>query len=152
MPAPFQDEAARGRIAQRAWADRPMRERLAIVRRLRHLFAEHAERLCLATTHDVGRSADEVLGTDVLPSADALRFLERQAKRILRPRKVPGRFRPWWLLGERETVHRRPHGVVGVIGTWNYPILLNAVPIAQTLVAGSAVLWKPSELTTVGSA
>ncbi|HEX3147678.1 MAG TPA: aldehyde dehydrogenase family protein [Gemmataceae bacterium] len=151
MPEPFVDEAARCRIAQRAWADTSMRERLAVVRRLRHLFAEHAERLCLATTQDVDRSADEVLGTDVLPSADALRFLERRAARILRPRHVPDRLRPWWLLGERETIHRRPHGIVGVIGTWNYPILLNAVPIAQTLVAGNGVLWKPSELSTTGS-
>jgi acyl-CoA reductase-like NAD-dependent aldehyde dehydrogenase len=151
MPDPFAGEAARCRIAQRAWADRPIRERLTIVRRLRHLLAENAERLCLSVTQDVGRSADEVLGTDVLPSADALRFLERQAGPILRPRQVPGRFRPWWLQGERETIYRRPLGVVGVIGTWNYPILLNAVPIAQALAAGNGVLWKPSELSTTGS-
>jgi acyl-CoA reductase-like NAD-dependent aldehyde dehydrogenase len=151
MPSPFDDVATRCRTAQRAWAERPLRDRLAVVRRLRHEFAAHADRLCLATTQDVGRAADEVLGTDVLPSADALRFLQRRAARVLRPRRVPGRFRPWWLFGERETVYRRPFGVVGVIGTWNYPILLNAVPIAQTLAAGNGVLWKPSELApTVG--
>jgi acyl-CoA reductase-like NAD-dependent aldehyde dehydrogenase len=142
----FADLAARCRTAQQDWAQRPLRDRLAVVRRLRHKLADHADRLCLATTQDVGRPADEVLGTDVLPSADALRFLERQAARILRPRRIPGRFRPWYLLGERETVHRRPLGVVGVIGTWNYPILLNVVPIAQALAAGNGVLWKPSEL------
>lgn len=146
MPSSFDDVAARCRTAQRAWADRPFRDRLDVVHRLRHEFAAHGEQLCLATTHDIGRSADEVLGTDVLSSADALRFLERRGARILRPRRVSGRFRPWWLLGQRETVLRRPFGVVGVIGTWNYPILLNAVPIAQTLVAGNGVLWKPSEL------
>src|SRR5207248_2286813 len=113
--------------------------------------AAHADRLCLATTQDVGRAADEVLATDVLPTADALRFLERRAARLLRPRRVPGRDRPWWLFGERETVYRRPLGVVGAIGTWNYPILLNAVPIAQALVAGNGVLWKPSELSPAGA-
>src|SRR5207248_2564706 len=61
------------------------------------------------------------------------------------------RDRPWWLFGERETVYRRPLGVVGAIGTWNYPILLNAVPIAQALVAGNGVLWKPSELSPAGA-
>ena len=153
MPDSFADFAVRCRAAQQAWAARPLRDRLAAVRRLRHALAEHGDRLCLCTTQDVGRSADEVLGTDVLPSADALRFLERRAARILRSRRVPGRFRPWWLLGERETVYRRPLGVVGVIGTWNYPILLNAVPIAQALAAGNGVLWKPSEMApTVGAA
>jgi aldehyde dehydrogenase (NAD+) len=43
-------------------------------------------------------------------------------------------------------VHSRPHGVVAVIGTWNYPFLLNGVQIAQTLTAGNAVVWKPSEV------
>lgn len=153
MPSSFDEVAARCRAAQRAWVDRPIRDRLQLVRRLRHALAEHAHRLCLAATHDIGRSADEVLATDVVPTAEALRFLERRTTRILRPRRVPGRDRPWWLFGERETVYRRPLGVVGVIGTWNYPILLNAVPIAQALVAGNGVLWKPSELApTVGEA
>jgi acyl-CoA reductase-like NAD-dependent aldehyde dehydrogenase len=138
---------ARARAAQRVWAERPLPERLAFVRPLRHSLAANAEKLCLATTHDVGRPADEVLTTDVLPVADALRFLERRAGRILRPKRVSGTDRPWWLQGERETIHRRPRGVVGIIGTWNYPLLLNVVTIAQALVAGNAVAWKPSELT-----
>ena len=39
-----------------------------------------------------------------------------------------------------------PLGVVGIIGTWNYPLFLNAPPIIQALAAGNAVVWKPSEL------
>jgi aldehyde dehydrogenase (NAD+) len=65
---------------------------------------------------------------------------------LLRPRRVPWSLRPAWLWGQSDTVRRRPRGVVGVIGTWNYPILLNGVQIAQALTAGNAVLWKPSEL------
>ncbi len=33
-----------------------------------------------------------------------------------------------------------------MIGTWNFPLLLNAPVIAQALAAGNAVVWKPSEL------
>jgi acyl-CoA reductase-like NAD-dependent aldehyde dehydrogenase len=36
--------------------------------------------------------------------------------------------------------------VIGMIGTWNYPMYLNAPPMAQALAAGNAVVWKPSEL------
>jgi acyl-CoA reductase-like NAD-dependent aldehyde dehydrogenase len=146
MSTPFADVVARARAAQRAWAERTLRERLVPVRQVRHAIAARAEQLCLATTQDVGRPADEVLGTDVLPVADALRFLEKHGRRILQPKRVPSSMRPWWLQGQRETVHRRPRGVIGIIGTWNYPILLNAVTIAQALVAGNAVVWKPSEL------
>ena len=48
-------------------------------------------------------------------------------------------------MGCRDAVHYRPWGVVGIIGTWNYPLYLNVGQIAQAIVAGNAVLWKPSE-------
>jgi acyl-CoA reductase-like NAD-dependent aldehyde dehydrogenase len=35
--------------------------------------------------------------------------------------------------------------VIGIVGTWNYPLLLNAPAVAQALAAGNAVVWKPSE-------
>ena len=44
---------------------------------------------------------------------------------------------------------QRPVGVVGMIGTWNYPVFLNAPAIAQALAAGNAVVWKPSELASM---
>lgn len=146
MESPLANQVSRCRNAQTAWAETTLATRLSIVRRLRFGLVENAERLCLTITQDIGRPASEVLATDVMPTADAFRFLERRAKRILRPQPVSGSLRPWWLFGERETVHRRPIGVVGVIGTWNYPILLNAITIAQALTAGNGVIWKPSEL------
>jgi acyl-CoA reductase-like NAD-dependent aldehyde dehydrogenase len=146
MPDAINELVVRCRTAQNSWMQRSMPDRLATVRRLRHALVENCDRLCLTATHDIGRPANDVLATDLIPTADALRFLERRAARILRPRGVSAIVRPLWLIGQRETVYRRPHGIVGVIGTWNYPILLNAVVIAQALVAGNGVVWKPSEL------
>ncbi|MCE9530652.1 MAG: aldehyde dehydrogenase family protein [Planctomycetes bacterium] len=147
MNTPFHDEATRCRIAQVAWSKVPVEQRLAYVRRLRHLLVDFADSLALTVTQDVGRPADEVLATDILPTADAWLFLERRAGRLLQPRSVPRSDRPLWLIGSRDTVYHRPHGVVGIIGTWNYPIFLNAVPIVQALIAGNGVLWKASEQT-----
>src|SRR5262249_5533102 len=81
------------------------------------------------------------------PTADACRFLLRQAEKLLRPRRVPSGQRPIWLWGQSDTVHRAPRGVVGIIGTWNYPLFLNGIQILQALTAGNAVVWKPSEVT-----
>lgn len=36
--------------------------------------------------------------------------------------------------------------MIGIIGTWNYPLLLNAPAIAQAIASGNAVVWKPSDL------
>jgi acyl-CoA reductase-like NAD-dependent aldehyde dehydrogenase len=148
----FPEETSRCRAAQRSWSTLSLRRRLRCVRRLRHLFAETANTLALTVTQDIGRSADEVLVTDIMPTADACRFLEKQARRILKPRRIPLSQRPLWLLGSVDWVQRRPHGVVGVIGTWNYPIYLNAIQIAQALTAGNGVIWKPSELTPTTAA
>ena len=142
---PFAPEASRCRSAHLNWADRPIRERLATVREFRHLLVDHADTLAEAVHADVGRRPGEVVATDLLPTAAAAKFLLTDAERILRPTK-PGR-RPLWLWDCRDTIHRRPHGLVGLIGTWNYPVFLNAVPHLQAIVAGNGVLWKPSELT-----
>ncbi|MBA4190069.1 MAG: aldehyde dehydrogenase [Planctomycetaceae bacterium] len=143
--SPFTSELAVARAAQHHWSRRPVRERLQPVRTLRHLLVERTDDLIAAANADIGRSAVEVLGTELLPSAAALRFIEQEAARVLAPQTIARRLRPTWLMGCRDAVHRRPWGVVGVIGTWNYPIYLNVGPIAQALVAGNAVLWKPSE-------
>ncbi len=80
---------------------------------------------------------------EVLPLADACRFLERSGPAILRPRKLGGRGRPAWLWGVTGTITREPQGVVLILGPANYPFFLPGVQLVQALVAGNAVLLKP---------
>src|SRR5438105_2108829 len=128
---PFADQVRACRAAQDPWSRLPFRQRLKPLRALRRLLVSEADRLCQTVQRDVGRNPDEVLATDILPTADACRFLQRRAAQILGPRPINLSDRPLWLLGERSTVYRRPHGVVGIIGTWNYPIYLNGIQIVQ---------------------
>jgi acyl-CoA reductase-like NAD-dependent aldehyde dehydrogenase len=143
---PTADLVRRCRAAQADWAARPVRERLRPVAALRDLLVSECDRLTAAVDRDIGRPPAEVLGTDMLPMAAACRFLEGHAARLLRPQRVPWTQRPFWMFGSRDTVYRRPHGVVGIIGTWNYPLFLNAIPIIHALTAGNGVVWKPSEV------
>jgi acyl-CoA reductase-like NAD-dependent aldehyde dehydrogenase len=143
----IESQLTEARLAQREWDRTPLSQRLSRVRAFRHLLVVEADRLRGAVAEDVGKAPEETLGGDILPLADACRFLEKEASRLLRPRHVSSwRHRPLWLWGQQDTVYRRPRGVVGIIGTWNYPLLLNGVQILQALTAGNAVLWKPSEL------
>src|SRR5205814_7475114 len=87
-PAPVDEQVAAARAVQPAWAGLPVRRRLEAVRRLRHLLADRADDLCAAVAADVGKTAEETLGGDVLPLAAACRFLERRADGLLRPRRV----------------------------------------------------------------
>jgi acyl-CoA reductase-like NAD-dependent aldehyde dehydrogenase len=142
---PFATEVAACRAAQVLWSRLAPRERLKTVRKLRHLLVDRSDDLFEAVGADIGRPPVEILGAELLPTTAALRFLERDAARLLKPKTISSRLRPTWLLGCRDQVCRRPWGVVGIIGTWNYPIFLNTVQIAQALVAGNGVVWKPSE-------
>ena len=134
------------RVEQQRWQQLSIRERLRPIRALRRLLVTEADALCAAAREDIGKSAEEVLGGEVLPLADGCRFLQHEAAGVLHARRVSFWSRPLWLWGQRDTIHRRPRGVVGIIGTWNYPILLNGVQIIQALAAGNGVVWKPSEI------
>jgi acyl-CoA reductase-like NAD-dependent aldehyde dehydrogenase len=144
--ATFSAEAARCREEQVRWMPLRIKDRLRPVAALRRHLVDGCDELCSAVAEDIGKPADETIAFDLLPLAEALRFLERQAERLLRPKKIEGRHRPLWLMGERDWVYRRPRGIVGIIGTWNFPIFLNGVQLAQALTAGNGVLWKPSEV------
>src|SRR5262245_16226041 len=150
--AAAEDHVRAARAAQTGWAGVPVRERLVPVRKLRHLLAGECDALCAAVARDVGKLEEETVGGELLPLAAACRFLEREAEGLLRPRRVPRTGRPLRLWGQSDTVYRRPRGVVGVIGTWNYPLFLNGVQIVQAVVAGNGVVGKPSELAPASAA
>jgi acyl-CoA reductase-like NAD-dependent aldehyde dehydrogenase len=151
-PEPLPDSAERepipalvsaSRRAQALWAATPVRDRLRAIRRLRHAIAGHALELAESTGRAAVRNVAEALVAEVLPLADACRFLERRAESLLRPRRLGWGGRPAWLWGSRASIRRVPFGVVLVIGPSNYPLMLPGVQALQALAAGNSVLWKP---------
>ncbi len=141
----FEAETAqlRARAAQPSWANTPLHQRLDVVRQFRRLVAREAE--ALAENQTGHRPLAEVLASELLPLAEACRFLEQEAEKILACRKVGWWKRPAWLLGTRSNVLREPHGLMLIISPSNYPILLPGVHVLQALVAGNAVMLKPGE-------
>ncbi len=134
---------AAARRAQSAWGATPIRERLRAIRRLRHAVVGQCRELAEAAGRPSVRNAAEALVAEVVPLADACRFLERRAARLLRPRRLGIGGRPPWLWGVRAEVRREPAGVILVLGPSNYPLMLPGVQAIQALAAGNAVLWKP---------
>ena len=134
---------AGARNAQARWSGTPLARRLELIRRLRRLVADHASQLAEASAAARRRPALESLTAEVLPFAEACRFLEREAARILATRVLGGSGLPLWTAGVRGVIHREPLGVVLIIGPANYPLFLPGVQTIQALVAGNAVLLKP---------
>lgn len=128
---------------QTSWTETSLRHRLSILRSARHGLALHAEDLADAISPHLSRTRADTMVSEVLPLLDACRFLEREAKRILAPRRLGRRGRPFWLTGVAAEIHREPLGHVLVIGPSNFPLFLPGVQVLQALVAGNTVTWKP---------
>ncbi|MEM9702740.1 MAG: aldehyde dehydrogenase family protein, partial [Planctomycetota bacterium] len=131
------------RTAQPAWAQTPIPERLEIVAEFRRLLAQNPDRLVDAVASPVRTDRAETLSAEILPLCEACRFLERKAEDLLEPKRRRNRGRPAWLYGVTLTDRRDPHGVVLILGTWNYPLFLTGTQTLQALTAGNSVLIKP---------
>jgi acyl-CoA reductase-like NAD-dependent aldehyde dehydrogenase len=136
------------RAAQQRWATVPVGKRVRIIRRFRQLVAGDAQSLAAMVPGLVGgslrRTTAETLVAEVLPLADACRWLEREAADVLRAEYISTRSRPLWLPKVSAMAEREPLGVVLIVGPGNYPLLLPGVQALQALAAGNAVLWKPA--------
>lgn len=139
---------ANARTAQLLWGATPIKERLRTLRKFRHALAESGEDLASMVPCELPgslhRSVADTLVSEVLPLAEACRFLEREAAGILAPRRPGNSSRPFWLRGVVTEIHREPLGLVLIIGPSNYPLFLPGAQALQALAAGNAVLWKPA--------
>ena len=89
------------------------------------------------------RSAHETRLLEIIPLVDEIRYVKRNLRRWMKTRMAPVN---WQFLPSRAKIIYQPLGVVGVIGAWNYPVLLTLSPLVNALAAGNHVMIKPSEL------
>ena len=150
VPVTPPDEVARGRRAGPPGAgavgdDRLERTAGALAAMVGKSSRADADAWVSAIRDEIGKPRSEALAGDVIAALDAIRWTVRHGGRSLDGGRVgSGHQRLLQIPSGR--LRYRPVGVVGMIGTWNYPLFLNAPPIAQALAAGNAVVWKPSEL------
>jgi len=134
--------------AQRAAFDREhprYRQRIDALRALREALNTHREDLAHAVSADFGgRAHEETFLLELFPLLDAIRHATRHLKSWMKPRRVGS---AWYLLPSRAYIVHQPLGVVGVIGAWNYQLLLSLGPVIDALAAGNHVMIKPSETT-----
>jgi aldehyde dehydrogenase (NAD+) len=133
------------RKAVTSWSASTIDDRLSILRNARHLMAAQSEAFAAAISPDLARSKADTLAAEVLPLLDAIRFLERNARQILAPRKLGSSGRPAWLFGVAAEVHREPFGDILIIGPANFPLFVPGIQAMHALAAGNRVTWKPGK-------
>jgi benzaldehyde dehydrogenase (NAD) len=128
--------------AQRGWAATPPRERAEVFRRAAAFLQQNAEELTLLIARETGgilpkaeREVQEAIA--LLHVASALPLASHGE--VLPP--APGRL--------LSIARRVPHGVVGVISPFNFPLILSMRSIAPALATGNAVVHKPDVQTPI---
>ena len=136
------DKATRARAAQPAWAAKPLADRKACIVRFRALLLERIESLAHTLTSEVGKpirqSRNEINGLvsridfflDNVASAAGIETVMADA-------------------GMSERIGHEALGVIGNISAWNYPYFVGGNVFVPALLTGNAVLYKPSEFSTL---
>ncbi len=130
------------REGQKQWAKVSLSERVAIIRRFAVLLQTHLETCASVLTSEVGKplqqSKNEVNG-----ACARIEWLTANAEQSLKEE---------WMDetgATREKIVYEPLGVVCNISAWNYPYLVGTNVFVPALLAGNAVIYKPSELSTL---
>jgi succinylglutamic semialdehyde dehydrogenase len=133
-------EVAAARAAGPAWAARSLAYRVEALRRFANVVrsreAEFAELIARETGKPLWEAKTEVgaVVNKVQISIDA--YAERTPQRKMEA-----------AMGNRIAVRHKPHGVLAVLGPYNFPAHLPNGHIVPALIAGNALVFKPSEKT-----
>lgn len=129
--------AARGTAQDWAW--RPLDERIGIIESFRDLLKERGEQLSLAISWEVGKpvweARTEVQAMIGKIDVSVAALQERRSERTIE------------LSGSQGVTRYKPLGVLAVFGPYNFPGHISNGHIVPALLAGNAVVFKPSELT-----
>jgi len=130
--------------AKAAWGNLPAVDRAPLLHGIAAALREKTDELAKLMTTEIGRplteSADEVEW-----SAACFDYYAEVARSEI------GRVIPPIESSQFSVVVKEPHGVVGCIVPWNFPLLLLVWKLAPALAAGNTIVAKPSELTPLST-
>lgn len=133
-------EAERAAAAWAHWAARPVSFRMETLRRFANVVRSKEEAFADLIARETGKplweARTEVGAVINKVEISIAAYSERTGQRSLEG-----------ALGARQNLRHKPHGVLAVLGPYNFPAHLPNGHIVPALIAGNAVLFKPSEKT-----
>jgi acyl-CoA reductase-like NAD-dependent aldehyde dehydrogenase len=128
--------------AQPGWNKIPLEKRVKIIQQFSILLRENIEPLALVLTQEVGKplqqSRNEING-----AIARIKWLTENAEKYLSDEIMNIE------KGLEEKISYEPLGVICNISAWNYPYLVGVNVFIPALLAGNAVMYKPSEYATL---
>eukprot|EP00899_Mesostigma_viride_P002032 jgi/Mesvir1/1182/Mv17678-RA.1 len=127
---------------QKRWARTPLEQRKAVLTRFSQLLRERTDALASSLTLDMGKPIKQAAG-EVRATVRRVQFGIDNIDQVLADLVVQEGG------GLREVIAHEPLGVVANISAWNYPFFVSSNVFVPALLAGNAVLFKPSEHASV---
>jgi acyl-CoA reductase-like NAD-dependent aldehyde dehydrogenase len=148
-PTDVAEAVIQARKAQAAWQRTSFGERTKLLYRLRDLLLDEQDKLADILTSETGRPRAEAYGNELFYLCDAIGSWGKKSAGYLKPQTI----RPHFLLMKAKKVVSTyaPRGVIGIISPWNFPLTLTLGEAIPALMAGNAVVIKPSELTPLSA-
>jgi acyl-CoA reductase-like NAD-dependent aldehyde dehydrogenase len=138
---------ARVRANQPAWEQLGIKGRAEWLGKLRDWLLDHQDEIADTMQRETGKVRAESMG-EVPYVVDLINFYGRKAHKYIGDEKVPAHS-PLMKV-KKLKVQYRPYPVAGVISPWNFPLILSLGDAIPALIAGCAVVIKPSEVTPLG--
>lgn len=133
--------ATRLRARQSAWGRESIQQRAHALIALREAIEARGDAIASALTRDTGRRAIAMM--EVQGVLASLTGWAAQAGMLIDETWTPSRIIP----AMRHAPRFSPYPLIGVISPWNFPLTLSMIDTIPALLAGSAVIVKPSEVT-----
>jgi aminobutyraldehyde dehydrogenase len=131
---------AAARAALPAWRALTPAERSKILTAVADVVDAHVDELVALESRNVGKPSS--LAAEEIPGvSEVLRFMAGAARALQAPATEE------YLAGHVSMLRREPHGVIGAVTPWNYPLMTASWKIAAALAMGNTMVLKPSELT-----
>ncbi len=133
-------------LAQIQWQATSLPIRAQILKAIAARIRAEAETLAAIISLETGKSLSDALEADIGCALAALNFYARRGARVLAPQWLwPDTISFLTLRQHWQTAH--PRGVLAIISPWNYPVAIPVGAMAAAMMAGNAVVLKPSEHT-----
>jgi len=144
-PEEVRQAVTRARAAQPAWANLSFRQRGRVTLQARELMLAERDEIALLVSRETGKPVAEALSMEIVPTLAAMHYFAHASEKLLRPQKID--IGQYGLMGRSSSIVFKPLGVIGIISPWNFPLATPADEVVMALMAGNAVVLKPSELT-----
>src|SRR6266568_2199458 len=145
MPEEVARAVGRARDAQAAWAAKSYRERGGVIMNARQIILKELEEIAFLISLETGKPVAEAISLELTPVLDLMQHFARKTANLLTPRRIG--VGQYWIMGRSSYEIYKPRGVIGIISPWNFPLATPLGEVVMSLMAGNAVILKPSELT-----